>query len=47
MAKAFENGRLNLYDYYKIENINADTKMRKSISNAGNEFEIIHEEEEE
>ena len=32
MAKAFEKGNLGIMDYYQIKNINADTKMRDSIS---------------
>jgi len=32
MAKAFENGNLGLWDYYKMQNIEADTKMRTSLS---------------
>lgn len=32
MAEAFRNGMLGIMDYYKIQNINADTNMRKSIS---------------
>jgi len=32
MAEAFRSGRLGVMDYYKMENIQADTGMRKSIS---------------
>lgn len=32
IAKALENGNIGIMDYYKMENINADTKMRNSIS---------------
>ncbi|MFA6289312.1 MAG: flotillin-like protein FloA [Opitutaceae bacterium] len=32
MAEAFRNGRLGVMDYYKMENIQADTGMRKSIA---------------
>ncbi|MDY2987800.1 MAG: flotillin-like protein FloA [Peptoniphilus sp.] len=34
MAKALKNGNIGAMDYYKIQNINSDTDMRKSISNA-------------
>jgi uncharacterized protein YqfA (UPF0365 family) len=32
MAEAFRSGRLGVMDYYKMENIQADTAMRASIS---------------
>ncbi|MEM1283099.1 MAG: flotillin-like protein FloA [Chlamydiota bacterium] len=32
MAKAFEKGNLGILDYAKIQNIQADTEMRKSIA---------------
>jgi uncharacterized protein YqfA (UPF0365 family) len=32
IAEAFRNGSLGIMDYYKFENIKADTKMRESIS---------------
>src|SRR5471030_1398344 len=32
MAEAFRSGRLGVMDYYKMENIQADTGMRKSIA---------------
>jgi uncharacterized protein YqfA (UPF0365 family) len=32
MADAFRNGRLGVMDYYKMENVGADTSMRKSIA---------------
>ena len=31
IAEAFKNGNLGIMDYYKIENVKADTKMRDSI----------------
>lgn len=38
MAEAFRNGNLGVMDYYKMQNIQADTDMRSSISNPkGNE----------
>lgn len=33
MAEAFRNGNLGIMDYYKMQNIQADTDMRSSISN--------------
>ncbi len=35
MAKAFEQGKLGIYDYYKLQNVLADTSMRKSFSDEG------------
>ncbi|WBW50373.1 flotillin-like protein FloA [Peptoniphilus equinus] len=32
MAEALRNGNLGVLDYYKMENINSDTDMRKAIS---------------
>lgn len=32
MAEAFRSGRLGIMDYYRMENIKSDTKMRQSIS---------------
>src|SRR6056297_2281288 len=32
MAAAFRSGNLNILDYYKLQNIHADTEMRKSLS---------------
>ena len=31
MAEAFRSGNLGIMDYYKMNNIQADTSMRKSI----------------
>ena len=33
MAEAFRSGRLGVMDYYKMENIQADTAMRAAIAN--------------
>ena len=33
MADAFRSGKLNILDYYKLQNVNADTEMRKSLAN--------------
>ncbi|MFH1498239.1 MAG: flotillin-like protein FloA [Verrucomicrobiota bacterium] len=35
MAEAFRSGRLGVMDYYKMENIQADTSMRKNIGEPG------------
>ncbi|MBQ3047715.1 MAG: flotillin-like FloA family protein [Clostridia bacterium] len=32
LAKAFEEGKINIMDYYKVQNIIADTNMRKSFA---------------
>ena len=32
MAEAFRAGNLGVFDYYKLQNIQADTKMRKNIA---------------
>jgi len=32
MAAAFRSGALNILDYYKLQNVNADTEMRKSLA---------------
>ncbi|MEA3446940.1 MAG: flotillin-like protein FloA [Bacteroidota bacterium] len=37
MAEAFRSGNLGIMDYYKMKNIQADTSMRDSISNADDE----------
>lgn len=35
MAKAFEEGNLGVMDYYNMENLKSDTRMRESISEDG------------
>ena len=35
MAEAFRSGRLGILDYYKLQNVQADTDMRKSIAGVG------------
>ncbi len=35
LAEAFRSGRLGVMDYYRMENVQADTAMRESISNDG------------
>ena len=40
IAEAFRSGNLGVMDYYNLENVQADTKMRKSISDEGNDFHV-------
>ncbi len=35
IAQAFINGNLGVMDYYKMQNVQADTEMRQSISSSG------------
>lgn len=35
MADAFKSGNLGIMDYYRMKNIDADTSMRKSLSDGG------------
>ncbi|HOS57906.1 MAG TPA: flotillin-like protein FloA [Bacteroidales bacterium] len=35
LAQAFKNGNFGVMDYYKLENLKADTQMRDSISKTG------------
>ncbi|PKP54198.1 MAG: hypothetical protein CVT92_00120 [Bacteroidetes bacterium HGW-Bacteroidetes-1] len=37
IAEAFKSGNLGIMDYYKFQNIQADTRMRESISESGNQ----------
>jgi uncharacterized protein YqfA (UPF0365 family) len=37
MAEAFRNGNLGIMDYYRMRNVQADTSMRQSIAETGNE----------
>jgi uncharacterized protein YqfA (UPF0365 family) len=39
MAQALREGKLSVMDYYNLQNINADTQMRSSISRTGAEAE--------
>lgn len=32
MAEAFQTGKLQIMDYYKLQNVSADTEMRKSLA---------------
>ncbi len=35
MAHAFREGKLGVMDYYNMQNVQADTQMRESISKTG------------
>ena len=37
MAQALKNGKFSAIDYYKLQNLTADTKMRNSISETKDE----------
>lgn len=43
MAEAFRTGKLNVMDYYKLQNINADTEMRRSLSTSATEAAAARE----
>ncbi len=45
MAEAFRNGNLGIMDYYNMQNVQADTAMRKAIS-GGNESPVTTKTEE-
>ena len=34
MAEAFRTGKLQIMDYYKLQNVNADTEMRRSLASS-------------
>ncbi len=40
IAEAFVKGNLGVMDYYNIKNVNADTKMRESISKSGDDLDV-------
>jgi uncharacterized protein YqfA (UPF0365 family) len=35
MAEAFRDGKLGILDYYKLQNVQADTDMRGAIAGSG------------
>jgi uncharacterized protein YqfA (UPF0365 family) len=37
ISQAFKEGKLGVFDYYNLRNIQADTDMRQSISGEGKE----------
>uniref|UniRef100_UPI0040577255 flotillin-like protein FloA n=1 Tax=Acetatifactor sp. TaxID=1872090 RepID=UPI0040577255 len=38
MAEALRNGNMGVMDYYKLQNVQADTEMKKDIGNGANAF---------
>ena len=46
MAQAFRDGNLGIMDYYRMQNIESDTGMRKSISDMDDEANKDHNPEE-
>ena len=38
MAQALMSGNLGALDYYKLQNVKADTKMKEDIGNGVTEF---------
>ena len=42
MADAFRSGNLGIFDYYRMKNIDSDTKMRTQIA-AGEEQQVQEE----
>ena len=40
MATAFKEGKLGIMDYYRMQNVVADTDMRKSIAGDDNKKKI-------
>jgi len=38
MAEAFQGGKLHVMDYYKLQNVYADTEMRKSLASSTQEM---------
>ena len=40
LADALQNGRLGVMDYYRMNNINADTDMRKMIAGTEQDMEV-------
>lgn len=43
MAEAFRNGRLSVLEYYKFQNVNADTEMRKSLASTSSQAEALQD----
>ena len=43
MADAFRSGGLNILDYYKLQNVSADTEMRKSLAKEPNDVQTTYE----
>lgn len=43
MAEAFRTGKLNILDYYKLQNISADTEMRKTLALSAKDTSTVNE----
>jgi uncharacterized protein YqfA (UPF0365 family) len=43
MAESFRSGGLNILDYYKLQNVNADTEMRRSLASNTHEIAETYE----
>jgi uncharacterized protein YqfA (UPF0365 family) len=43
MAEAFRSGKLLVMDYYRLQNVNADTDMRKALAGHSQESELVEE----
>jgi uncharacterized protein YqfA (UPF0365 family) len=37
VSRAFHDGQLGLLDYYELQNVQADTRMRMAIAGGGDE----------
>jgi uncharacterized protein YqfA (UPF0365 family) len=37
MSDAFRSGKLGILDYYKLQNVQADTEMRETIAGTGDQ----------
>ncbi len=42
LAEALEAGRFSVFDYYKMENVIADTRMREAIARSGDPDRLVH-----
>ena len=40
LAKALESGNMGFVDYYKLKNLQADSAMRESFANGGEEHKV-------
>lgn len=43
LAEALRTGKMGVMDYYEMQNINADTKMREAISAPDNQNQSLHD----
>ena len=42
LAEALEVGRFSVFDYYKMENVIADIRMREAIARSGDPDRLVH-----